>query len=92
MPGYEHKEKKNIIKRQISIKFTSTDQEINNYEVKCSSTDIFEQILEKIFSIFPKFKSKNIFCLSGGDIVNPRVTLDENKIENDSNILIHEND
>ena len=92
IPGYEHKEKKNIVKKQICIRFTSTDQEINNYYVSCYNTDIFENFLEKVCSIFPKFKNKNIFCLFKGDMINPRVTLDENKIENDSNILIHEND
>ena len=50
---------KNIIKRQINIKFTSIDQEINDYNVICYNTDIFEIVLEKLILNILNIKIKN---------------------------------
>ena len=88
IPNYEHKNIMNIIKKQINIKFISVDQEINGYAVTCYNTDIFENVLEKIYLKYPQFKNKTIFCLCGGAVVNERVSLAENKIEENSIILI----
>ena len=88
MSNYEPKIDKNIIKEQINIKFTSVDQKILNYYISCYNTDIFEKVLEKIYLKFPELKNKEFFCLYGGSIINERVSLAENKIVNDSTILI----
>ena len=86
--NYENKNSMNIIKKQIFIKFTSIDQKINNYEVECYNTDIFENIIEKIYIKYPEIKNKDIFCLCGGTVINERVSLAENKIKDNSIILI----
>ena len=87
IPNYEHRKIKNIIKKQIIIKFTSTDQKIKDYEVTCYNTDIFEIVLENIYLKFPEIKNKEIFCLYGGNVINGRISLAENKIINGSTIL-----
>ena len=86
--NYEHRKINNIIKQQIKIKFTSCDQKIRDYYVSCYNTDIFENVLEKVYLKFPEFKNKNIFCLFAGTVINERVSLDENKIKDGSAILI----
>jgi surface protein len=87
IPNYEHKNIINIIKKQINIKFISVDQQINDYVI-CYNTDIFENVLEKIYLKYPQYKNKINFCLYGGAVVNERVSLAENKIEDNSTILI----
>ena len=86
--NYEHINKMNIVKKQVNIKFTSCDQKIRNYNVTCYNTDIFENVLEKVYLKYPEYKNKNIFCLYGRNIINERVSLFENKIEDNSAILI----
>ena len=88
--NYEYKNKKNIIKRQINIKFTSIDQKINDYNMTCYNTDIFENVLEKIYLKYPKYKNKEFYCLYGGIVINNRVSLAENNIVDGSTILINE--
>ena len=92
LPKYESNNKKNIIKKQINIKFTSIDQKILNYCVTCNNTDIFEDVLEKVFLKYPELKDKEIFCLCSGTIINGRVSLAENNIADNSCILIYIND
>ena len=88
IPTYERRNIKNIIKKQINIKFISCDQKIKDYYVKCYNTDIFENVLEKVYLKFPEIKNKEIFCLHGGNVINGRVSLAENKIIDGSTILI----
>ena len=87
--NYEHRNIKKIIKKQINIKFLSIDQKIRDYCVTCYNTDIFEDVLEKVFLKYPEFKNKEICCLDGGTVINERVSLAENKIEDNSVILIN---
>ena len=52
-----------IIKKLINIKFTSFDQKIRNFNVTYYNTDIFENVLDKIFLKFPNIKNKDNTCL-----------------------------
>ncbi len=88
IPNYNKKSLLDITKKQINIKFISVDQEINEY-ITCYNTDIFENVLEKIYLKYPKYKNKINFCLYGGEVVNERVSLAENKIEDNSTIIIN---
>ena len=51
--NYEQRKINNIIKQQIKIKFTFCDQNIRDYYVSCYNTDIFENVLEKVYLKFP---------------------------------------
>ena len=90
--NYISNNEKNIIKKQISIIFSSIDQKIKNYSVTCFNIDIFENILEKVLIKHPEFKHNEIYCLCEGIVVNERVSIDENKIKDGSHILINFDD
>ena len=79
-----------IDKKQITIFFVSNDQSIKNYPLTCYNTDIVETIKEKIYLINPEFKHKIFYFLANGSIINERVSLAENKIEDETVILIQE--
>ena len=90
IPNEEISPPKNIEKKQITIIFTSTNQIILNYKITCFNTDIFETLRDKIFNVYPSFKNKEIIFTAQGNIINERVSLAENKIENDTVILIND--
>ena len=79
-----------IDKKQITIFFVSNDQSIKNYPLTCYNTDIVETIKDKIYLINPEFKHKTFHFLANGSIINERVSLAENKIEDETAILIQE--
>ena len=88
LSNYFDNRPKNIEKKQIKIIFRSTDQIIKNHSVICYTTDIFENIKEKVFLDYPRFKYKECHFLSEGNIINERVSLAENRIKNGSVIII----
>ena len=49
-----------------------------------------ETIREKIFLDYPEFKHKDFYFLANGNIINERVSLHENKIEDGTAILLSE--
>ena len=79
-----------IDKMKITVKFILPDQ--SSCDITCFNTDIFEKIKEKIVMEHTELKHKDIYFLSGGNIMNQRVSLAENGIKNDDVILICEND
>ena len=90
IPNEEISPPKKIEKKQITIIFNSTDQIISGYKLTCFNTDIFETLREKIFNVYPSFRNKEIIFTALGNIINERVTLAENKIENGTVILIND--
>ena len=82
---------KKFDKKEITVKFILQDQSLS-FVITCFNTDIFEKIKEKIIMQHTELKHKDIYFLSGGNIINQRVSLAENGIENDDVILIIEND
>ena len=79
-----------IEKKQITIIINSTDQNIQNYSLICHNTDTMETLKEKIYLKYTEFKHKEIYFLANGNIINERVSLYENKIEDGTAILICE--
>ena len=71
----------------IAVNFTSLDQKIN-YPMACKKTDIFENIVVKLYNEFPNLKYKKIYFIANGNIINRSLTIAENKIENGTAILI----
>ena len=81
---------KKFDKMKITVKFILPDQ--SPCDITCFNTDIFEKIKEKIIIQHTELKHKDIYFLSGGNIINQRVSLAENGIKNDDVILICEDD
>ena len=76
------KEKENII-----IYFIFTDQNINT-SISCFNTDLFAHVEEKLYLKHQELKNQNVVYLTNGNVVNRALTLEQNKIKNDSHILI----
>ena len=77
----------------ILLHFISTDQEVNFHcDIACTSSDTFEIVEDKFYKEFPQYKGKDIFFLMGGYKMKRNATLKENRIEDNSVILICEFD
>ena len=78
----ENKDKKCV------ILFISSDQ-IINFPISGNIKDNFRDFEEKLFTQFPALRNKNLFFLANGSIINRNETLENNRIENDTTILIN---
>ena len=70
-----------------AIIFTSTDQSIH-YASVCYKSEKFYEIEEKLFKEYPELKLKRITYLSGGSVIDRNATLEENKLKDNSNIIV----
>ena len=75
----------------IAVNFISLNDNIN-YPMACKKTDIFSKIEEKLYHEFPQLKSKKIYFIANGNIVDRSSTFEQNKIKNGTTILIRENE
>ena len=74
-----------------AVNFMSTDSNII-YPVICKKTDNFSTLEEKLFEKYPELKRKNIYYLVNGSTVNRLITIEQNKIKNNANFIINENE
>ena len=86
-PNCQSIDELNIEKKNISVNFTSTDQQIN-YSLNCLNLDMFSNIKEKLCLEFNELKDKKIFFLSNGNILKKNLTLVQNNIKDGDQILI----
>ena len=92
---YEKKEKKTIntsyqiMETIIAVNFISLNYDIH-YPMACRKTDIFSKIEEKLYREFPILKSKQIFFVSNGNVIDRDLTFEQNKIKSGNSILINE--
>ena len=78
-------------KKQIAIILRSLDQSIN-FPLICKGSDIFQDVIKKLYDEYPDLKYKIIYFLHNGTIIdNYSATLDEIKIKNADNILFNTN-
>ena len=63
-----------------------------NFPFPVNKSDIFSKLEEKLFKEYPDLKNKDLYYLCNGSIINKAETLEKNKIENGSGILICEVD
>ena len=73
---------------KIKIEFTSVDQTIINLSILCLKTDYFSTIRNLLLKEYPELKNNNFYFLANGGVVEESKTIEENKIKNDSKILI----
>ena len=74
--------------KPIAIIFTSVDQKIH-FPIICYNSDIFSDVIKKLYDEFPELNKKSIYFLLNGDIIkDTSATIEENKIKNADNILI----
>jgi len=92
-------EKSNKKKNDISIKtkqnkkyektifFESTDQRIN-YKLYFNEDSIFKDIEEELYKKFPEYKSIKKYFLYNGNMIDINKSFEENKIKDNSHILL----
>ena len=73
----------------IAVNFISLNYNIN-YPMACKKTDIFSKIEEKLYREFPELKSKKIYFIANGIVVDRSSTFEKNKIKSGNTILINE--
>jgi len=78
-----------MMKTVIAVNFISLSYNIN-YPMACKKTDIFSKIEEKLYHEFPELKSKKIYFIANGNIIDRSLTFEQNKIKSGNNILINE--
>ena len=76
----------------MSINFLSNDQKISNYSIPCKSTDVFVHLEEKLNQDFPELKDKHYYFLNRSNIIKRFKTIEENNIQPNDIIEIHDYD
>ena len=87
----ERKKIKDILynkENPIAVNFSSTDQSIL-FPIVCYNSEMFSKVEEKLYLEFPQLRGKNIYFMANGNIINPSVTVEQNKIKNGTTILIN---
>ena len=85
----EREKNKDILynkEKPIVVTFSTTDQKI--FSIDCYNSEIFSSVEEKLFLKYPKLRHENIYFIASGNIINPSVTIEQNKIKNGTTILI----
>ena len=75
----------------MSVIFSSCDEKIQ-YSVICKNTEKLNRLVEKLFVAYPEYSELNCYFISNGKKVNLFKTLDENKIQNNSVILLNKSE
>ena len=78
-----------ISEKIIAINFISIGHNIN-LPMACKKTDIFLTIEKKLFDEYPVLKSKKLYYIANGDVINRYISLEQNNIKSGNSILINE--
>ena len=78
----------NIEKKEITVHMITTDQRIK-CSISCCNLDLFSTLMEKLFLKFPQLRNKEIVFLANGNNMKKNLSLEDNKIKDDTNIIIH---
>ena len=73
----------------ITVNFSSTDQNIQNYSIICKNAEIFSKIEKKFCEDFTEYSNTQNYFTFNGNRVNKLRTLKENGIKNNDIIVIN---
>ena len=71
------------------INITSTEFNIQNYSIICKSTDVFNQIENKLYEGFPELKDIATYFIFNGQKINSNKTIIENCIKDNGVIIMN---
>ena len=77
-----------IKEKPIAVIFNSVNQDIH-YAAICYESDNFTKVEEQLFNEYPQLKDQNIAYLFEGAMIDRNLTIKQNKIKNNSNIIIN---
>ena len=80
--------KLNFVKKEITVHFVTADPRIK-CSISCCNLDTFSSLIEKLYLKFPQLKNEEMFFLANGNIMRKNLSLEENKIKNDTQIIIN---
>ena len=88
---YEKINKNNseIMETIVAVNFIFLNQNIN-FPMAFKKTDIFAKAEKKLFKEYPELKSKQIYFIANGNVVDKSLTFEQNKIRSGNTILIKE--
>ena len=72
----------------ITVNFISIKENIN-FPMACRKTDVFWKIEKKLYDEYSTLKSKKIYFVANGKVIDRASTFEQNKIKNGSTILIN---
>lgn len=76
---------------KLSIRFLSIDQSVN-VALDCYENQKFSEVVSELLRKYKQLKNAKIYFLCNGDKVNENKTFSENKLKNNSSIMICIND
>ena len=88
----EIEDEKNYFNDEITINFTSFDNKINNYQISCLKTNIFNEIEERLYQKYKEFRETNNNFFVNGKIILRFKNMDENGIKNGDSIILMKNE
>ena len=71
------------------INIVSTEFNIQNYSIICKSTDVFNQIENKLYEGFPKLKDEATYFIFDGKKINSNKTIIENGIKDNGVVIMN---
>jgi len=74
------------------INITNSDYNIQNYSIICKSSDVFNQLENKLYEEFPVLKNIQTYFIFNGKIIEKYKTLEENKIKDNAVIILFKTD
>ena len=88
----EIEDEKNYFNDEITINFTSFDNKINNYQISCLKTNIFNEIEDRLYQKYKEFRETNNNFFVNGKIILRFKNMDENGIKNGDSIILMKNE
>ena len=85
---YKEEKESTIIVNFVSIPV----QTIVNYSLTCKKTELFQDLLERVFMDYKEFRDKNLYYMINARKIDPSKTISDNNINNKALISIFVND
>ena len=82
------KNSRNKSDKNIIVNFSNADYQINGFPMVCKKSEQFNEVVKRIFLVFPKLKNKNIYFLCNANVIEKNKTISENGIKNNGAVLI----
>ena len=80
----------NIAEQVIAINFISLNPNIT-YPIACKYSYYFKNVVEKLYQECSELRTKNIYFLANGNVLDKEITIGQNKIKGEDTILIEYN-
>ena len=63
-----------------------------NFPITCEKTDVFNTIVNKLYSKYPKYREMDCYFMCNGNKIKDYQTVEKNGIKDGDHIIIYEYD